>query len=190
MSNPATPVDNVNSLVISVNREGSCDKKSWYAVEDWTETDPLDFSSLPAAIQDSFILLARQGTVGAVASTRDEHGAPIVLYLLNIKAIQDIFPKAGPPGHPIHDFKTNLAHQTILVRGVDNHGADIHYRQITQASWSANPHLPDFWDQGVRNDVDGLITNSNLAFDLVIDADTSITCYLLNLASFTEPSGR
>lgn len=193
MSDPTPPAAGPNALVISVNREKSHDHKKWYSVKDWT-ANPLVFSSLPAAIQEGFRALEKEGTVGAVARGKDNKGADIVLYLLNISAMQAIKPAAGGQGETIHDFSTSLAHQTILLRGTEEGGTDVHCCQLVQADWSANQHAPSDWKDGSPLVVDDLIKRSNLALDIVPDKHaevaTWITCYLLNLASFTDPPPR
>ena len=190
MSHPTRPFAGPNALVISVDRENSLDHKNWYSVNDWT-AHPCDFSSLPAAIQEGFHTLAEEGTVGAVARGQHDTGADIVLYLLNISAMQAIKPAAGGQGEPIHNFTTSLAHQTILLRGSEQGGTEIHCCQLVQADWSAHPHAPSDWKDGSPSVVDGLIKDSNLALDvepdLHADVPLIITCYLLNLASFTDP---
>lgn len=180
--------DNPHALLISVNREVSTSGHNWYALPKWRDIRPIALSSLPLEIQHEFTALGND-TVGAFATGHDQDGADIQLYLINIPAIKET---AGKPGSPVRDFTTTLANQTILLRTINKYGADV-YLPITKALWSTG-HVPPRGPSippSRQKSMDGLIANSELALDPPDPPDPSvITCYLLNLASFTDPQTR
>lgn len=189
MSDLTTPPEDPNALLIGVNREKSGDGDNWYFVENWM-ANPIDPEKLPPEIRSGFTTLKVDDTVGAVAAGNDMHGESILLYLLNVPVLKKIFPAAGGQGAPIQGFRADLTHQTILVRGFDNSGAEI-YGQITQKDWSSTSFAPSHWTGKIPDTLDGLITNTNLAVlvdpVLVAEPVAPINCYLLNLESFTDP---
>lgn len=198
MSDCTTLVDNPNALLFSVNREKSTDGPNWYFVRDWTQYHIDDPSTLPAAIRDEFDNLGKHRTVGAFATGWNENDihSEIRLYLINISAVKK---RPGKPGKTISGFPTALANQTILLRDTDNGGAH-KYSVITQAVWSVPPYSPCSDEDHIRKDVDRLINHSELAVQVHVKPSfgdfeqplggSVITCYLLNLASFTDPPTR
>lgn len=192
MSDTNPPYSGENALVISVNRENSGAKKKWYSVKDWS-AHKLSDKKVPAAIKKRFHVMEKEGTMGAVATGYKKKGGPeILLYLLNITAMAANPGEEGHAGEKLSHFTTSLANQTILFRGDPEGGANVQYYHLTQDHWRVHPHEPKDWKDESWKVVDRLITDSALAIDIVKDpvANTSITCYLLNLASFTDPQDR
>ena len=176
-----------NALAISVHGEKSSAGHNWYTLHDWTPFPIGDPGTLPKEIQDGFASLEEQNLVGALATSN----AGIRLYLINISALNNRrHPPSGKPGPSITGFTTTLDQQTILLRGSRHGSTDILYSRITQANWKRNALLPKNFGDGVPEQIDSLITNSNLAvqYDPPDPSDTTvISCYLLNLVHFTDP---
>jgi hypothetical protein len=192
-----TLADHPDALLVSVHGEKHSPDHDWYILEDWTALrfridDP---GTLPKEIQDGFAALEKQNLVGAPAIGRNESNAEIQLYLINISALNKSPPPSGKPGPVISGFTTKLDKQTILLRGSRHGSSLILYSGITQANWKRDPKRSDEFIDGIPKQMDDLITDSELGAnydppDPNPPDPSVITCYLLNLASFTDPQTR